>query len=365
MHLTAKKVEIMPTDLDDVSEASVLTLIWHITKRCNLLCKYCSTNSSIKADYGPSHAEAKRIVDMINRSEVAYVSLIGGEPLIREDIIDIIMQMKDGIAISIDTNGILLQEKLKREVYNKIDHVNISVDGPSSIHNSMRGGYAKVIENMKWAVKNGIRVGSTITISEYNIDYLEQTVRELASIGVQTIGFNRIRGLGRNLKDMYSLGDDQGTLEKVKENAKLAKSLGVNKTIINGWYDYEEEDAPSDLEDAKLSCYCGMYRASLRWDGSLLPCNFLVYDNIYEKVIKAYRVPKVSEFNDIDEVLETDLFTDFRKATTETLPEGCDGCVALKFCSRGCRGESFAAGLGLDGPNVHCNRSLQKVNAIA
>ena len=101
-----------------------------VAKRCNLNCSYCGSKNGRKEDE-MSVEEIIALVTAFSEKGIKKVRLTGGEPLVREDIVEIARGIKNipGIeSLFITTNGILLGEFA---VYLKeagVDGVNISLD---------------------------------------------------------------------------------------------------------------------------------------------------------------------------------------------------------------------------------------------
>lgn len=101
-----------------------------VTNKCNLNCSYCK-----RTDYGDGETltfkEIEKIVNLFSKLGIKKIRLTGGEPLIREDILDIIDLCKNKYGVkdvALTTNGILLAEKAKELKKAGLDRVNISID---------------------------------------------------------------------------------------------------------------------------------------------------------------------------------------------------------------------------------------------
>jgi len=114
----------------DKFERPVFSLRISITNRCNVRCFYCHHDGILPQSYEMTPNEIYRISKVAADIGVRKIRLSGGEPLIREDIIEIVqkissIEFKD---IALTTNGTLLgkyAEKLKSAGLNR---VNVSFD---------------------------------------------------------------------------------------------------------------------------------------------------------------------------------------------------------------------------------------------
>lgn len=140
-----------------------------LTDRCNLSCIYCKGNSEHKKELSVSDIE--RIVKAFALCGIKKVRLTGGEPLLRDDIAEIIRRIKsiDGIKkIVLTTNGILLKKYAKELKDAGLSAVNISLDTTDERQYLELTGADKlkdVFEGIKQAQKVGlspIRINSVL-----------------------------------------------------------------------------------------------------------------------------------------------------------------------------------------------------------
>ena len=61
-----------------------------ITQRCNLDCAYCHKEGQLSSDKELSLEEIRKVVDAAKEVGINKIKITGGEPLLREDIIEII-----------------------------------------------------------------------------------------------------------------------------------------------------------------------------------------------------------------------------------------------------------------------------------
>lgn len=112
-----------------------------VTSKCNLACGYCHKEGHTAEDE-MSLEEIRRIVDHYAASGISRVKLTGGEPMLREDILDIIQTIKSVVGItevSMVTNGYLLEERAAKLKAAGLDRVNIGCD---SLHETVKNAAA-------------------------------------------------------------------------------------------------------------------------------------------------------------------------------------------------------------------------------
>jgi cyclic pyranopterin phosphate synthase len=114
----------------DKFERPLISLRISITNRCNVKCFYCHHDGIVPQNYEMSSNEMQRIVKVAKEIGIEKIRLSGGEPLIRDDIIDIVTKISSvGFRdISLTTNGVLL-DKYAVALYNAgLTRVNVSFD---------------------------------------------------------------------------------------------------------------------------------------------------------------------------------------------------------------------------------------------
>ena len=159
-----------------------------VTRRCNLSCPYCHH----EGDRGPTAGEAgaARLIEMVREAAgfgIKKVKITGGEPLLRQDIADIIRGIKaiGGIEeVSLTTNGFMLAEKARELKSAGLDRVNIGCDavGPAMVKNAgaIRGG----VEAAKEAGLSPIKL-NMVVLKGINDGEIEGMLRLAGELGVR------------------------------------------------------------------------------------------------------------------------------------------------------------------------------------
>lgn len=114
----------------DKFERPLISLRISITNRCNVKCFYCHHDGIVPRNYEMTSNEMQKIVKVAKEIGIEKIRLSGGEPLIRDDIVDIVTKISSvGFRdISLTTNGVLLG-KYAKSLYNAgLTRVNVSFD---------------------------------------------------------------------------------------------------------------------------------------------------------------------------------------------------------------------------------------------
>ena len=88
---------------------SPICLTWELTYACNLACVHCLSSSGRRDPRELTTAEAKGVVDELQRMQVFYVNIGGGEPTVRPDFWELLDYAIDHqVGVKFSTNGVRL-----------------------------------------------------------------------------------------------------------------------------------------------------------------------------------------------------------------------------------------------------------------
>src|SRR6266540_281951 len=144
---------------------------WHLTERCNLRCRHCYQNDIQRQELSLQECAdvVEEAADMLQEWEQTYgvsfsasFNITGGEPLLRPDlfmILDMLTARK--FSFFLLTNGTLLTaETANRFINAGVKGVQVSMEGPRDIHESIRGpgSFTAAEAGIKELVNAGIKV---------------------------------------------------------------------------------------------------------------------------------------------------------------------------------------------------------------
>ncbi len=120
-----------------------------LTATCNLRCKYCggSMEEMMPRDVTYSIEELK---DFISQDEHPSIAFYGGEPLLKIDLMERIMDSIDAEHYILQTNGLLLN-KVEKDYLRRFSTILVSIDGRREItdYYKGRGVYDRVLKNVR------------------------------------------------------------------------------------------------------------------------------------------------------------------------------------------------------------------------
>ena len=165
-------------------------IAWELTRNCNLNCLHCRARASCGPFEGElSTEECRKVLDSIASFSSPTIILTGGEPLMRDDIFDIIEYgQKKGLRLVIAINGTLLDEaKARRMKESGIMRVSMSLDGKDAgSHDSFRGvdgSFDSVMRAAKILTTVGLPFQINTTVTRLNVNDLEEIYALVKNIG--------------------------------------------------------------------------------------------------------------------------------------------------------------------------------------
>ena len=83
-----------------------ICLTWELTYACNLACVHCLSSSGKRDPRELSTEQCKAIIDELQRMQVFYVNIGGGEPTIRPDFWELLdYAVEHHVGVKFSTNG--------------------------------------------------------------------------------------------------------------------------------------------------------------------------------------------------------------------------------------------------------------------
>ncbi len=187
-----------------------LRYFFELTYRCNLQCPYCYVGD----DRLKQELSTQEWFDVIEQIPFySFVTLVGGEPLIRKDFISILEKVckKTCGKVSVVSNGILINEEIvKAFVKNKMMLLSISLDGYGENHDLNRGQngiFDKILTNLEMikSYKKRPMVDIKTIVLENNLDDLPKLYKLCSDMGFEFLSISFLRN--NNLKQNSKLFD--------------------------------------------------------------------------------------------------------------------------------------------------------------
>lgn len=206
-------------------------VVWNVTLQCNLSCKHCYASARYSTHPEElSTGKAKELIDDLHEFGVPVLIFSGGEPLMRDDLFELISYANErGMRTVLSTNGTLLtrENAIKlMDVY--LDYVGVSIDGLEDVNDEFRGqkgAFQRALQGIRNCINVGLKTGLRYTITQCNAGEMEDLINLLKREGVNRYCFYHLDygGLGEEIK-RHDLTREE-TREKIQALFNLTRSL--------------------------------------------------------------------------------------------------------------------------------------------
>ncbi len=298
-----------------------------LTFKCQNNCVHCYAG-------GPHETEElgteqwKRIIDRLREIGVFILTFTGGEPTLREDLLEILLYAQNnGMVTGLVTNGRKLKDKSYVERLEKagLDFVQITLESHrAKIHDVMtasKGSWKETVAGIRNAVPTQIYVTTNTTLSMYNAPEFPETIDFLKELGVAAFGCNSLiySGKAAEVSEKFALPLEtlSDLLPKVRDKAN---QLGLKFL----WYtptQYCRFD-PVKLGLGVKSCTAANINMCVGPNGDVYPCQS--YFESLGNILK----------DDWPKIWNNPLSLKLRNR--ECAEPKCKDCAQLQVCGGGC-----------------------------
>lgn len=242
-----------------------------VTNKCNLNCIFCHKEGIKNQNVDLMTPEEIEKISYIGKFfGVTHVKLTGGEPLLREDIVEIVRKLKNlNLNVSLTTNGNYLEKYAKELKVAGIDHINISIHSldPETYKIITGGKLEDVMRGIDAAVDNKIFIKFNVTVlNTLNDKEIKNFIEFSKGKGVlqliELVNFND----EFYKKYYYSLEKIEKYLEEKAEKI-FVRDLHSRKKY---YFDNGEIEVVRPGHNANFCKHCTRIR--LTYNGKLKPC---------------------------------------------------------------------------------------------
>jgi len=268
-----------------------------VIDRCNLRCSYCFGDYPVRDLPPPGTGRLLDLIDGLAHLGTKRVTLTGGEPLLRDDIREVVGRARSHrIEVSLTTNGILIDRF--PELPSELSQLTVSLDGSREAHDAFRGdgSWEAAVHAVEVARKAGAAVQLLATVTRLSAPGLRD-VFEIAERFDCSVTFDlvapRYQPDGSLAPRPESPGDEKirDLLDSlIRENNPRgvfsASVLEYLRRWPDGYARYRLFHSEVPPRFKPLPCSAGRFFAIIETDGGLYPCCRIgpQYDapNVYE-----------------------------------------------------------------------------------
>lgn len=304
---------------------------FEVTYQCNNNCIFCYNEKQTEHFEELDTNSAKKIINNIKNSGVLSLNFNGGEPLMRDDFIELAEHAASiGLDIHLNTNASLIDDEYASKLSPLFPSVCTTIlSGKSSVHDMLsgrNGAFTDAISGIKALQNNSIYVAANIMLCNKNYSGITETLDLLHDLYIRTLLITRYVP-DKNHANGLSISDSDyfETLKSVyhynKENCYFDRiSLPQPVKVCS---------VPNDIKDIVLEwnipCNIGLCTGSVNAFGQLTPCN-LVKEPVIGDLLRSSLSEVWNSFDGLSYCLNLHLLSE------------CSSCTHIQFCGGGCKG---------------------------
>lgn len=169
-----------------------ISVRWDITYQCNLECRHCYSSCSGSGLNILATKDAKRLLNIFEKAKVQFVQILGGEPMIRRDIYELVKYaLTKKYIFSLNSNGCLLNKDAVRRLSDAgLKYIQISLHGFEKEHEYLttrKESFKKAVNAISLLINSGISVSVSCLVSDINAKNIIDFLNYLIKIGVKSI----------------------------------------------------------------------------------------------------------------------------------------------------------------------------------
>jgi AdoMet-dependent heme synthase len=313
-----------------------------LTYRCNERCIHCYLDHD---DHGEmTTAEIKDLLDQMADAGVFYLTLSGGEILMRRDFFEIVEHARARtFCIKLKTNGVLIREKeAERLRALGVESVQISVySHRPEVHDAitkMPGSFRQSIEAVRFLRKQGLHVTMANVLMVQNAQ-----------------DYSGVRALAAELGASFTMDP---TITPMMDGDRSILGLNVDKAALKEVF--RDEDLVGNVEE-----YCAPPQGVDEEALDMLPCSaghtacyVSPYGDVYPCVQFPLPTGNVRRTKFLDIWRDSPQFKEVRSITLRDMPT-CSKCTHGATCTR-CPGLAYMEG-NMSGPSYQdCEKSYAR-----
>lgn len=342
-------------------------VVWNCTRRCNLACLHCYSDSDSRKHPELTGAEGAEMLRDIAAFGSPALLMSGGEPLLRPDVFELIEEARGlGLPVTLSSNGTLVRPRVARRLADLgVRYVGISLDGIGAVHDAFRGrrgAFERSIAGIRALRAAGVRAGVRVTLSSAAIAALPELLALVEREGVGRVCFYHLVPAGRGREQVPTRAAEvRAAIETIFARAErwVEEDRDVEVLTVDNYADgpalalrtAAREPERADAISRALTWNGGARNASgtglaaVDWQGWVRPDQFWPgrpIDNVRARPLSAIWTDPPPRLRAL-------------RARTSRLSGRCRGCRFLPMCGGGLASRALAATGDLTASDPACH----------
>lgn len=244
-------------------------MTFSLTNRCNFRCEYCHIPLQKREEM--TTEEWKDAMDDFVAGGMGRASLIGGEPMLRRDLGELVRHLKGrGVHVAMNTNGWFVKDRFDEIA--QLDLACLTLDGPRELHDQQRhaGSYDRVIEAITLLRSRGVPVVTMTVITPRGAENVEHVLDVAADLGFKAffqLEHDASCDVDAPIAPLMNDGRIAALADRLLDLKERGRPVGNSRTILR----MQARDGRRIGGDCG-ECYAGRYFGYVLSDGTVAPC---------------------------------------------------------------------------------------------
>lgn len=328
--------------VDDCRKVKPTFFLIDLTEVCNLKCVYCFRKLKSKSMIEEKAIQiCSYIKEYCITHKIKHIAIQpwGGEPLSEFELIkkiqDYFIDTDINVKMIIETNAVLINDEIAKELYKRNFGIGVSIDGNKELHNKQRkflngdGSYDAVIKGIECLNKAGYRgkLGAICVITKKNYKEVKIIINHFAkNLHLKRIKFNLVRtndkSVALNEREIKEFATSMfDTAIECLEEGQNIRISDIQDRISN--IEYRANNSIC------ISCGCmsGRKMISFNYKGDIFPCQMSDFET--------EKIGNIRDKKDLIELINRTIETS--ELYKEVKIEKCDKCPWWYYCKGGCK----------------------------
>ena len=330
-----------------------------LTEKCNFKCRHCYNywrygEKSRERELSTAHF--LRIIRTLKNYGVSVITLTGGEPLLRTDVLFALLKeaKRCGMEVGLNSNATLITQDIAKHLRNEgLDHALCSVLGKETTHNFITGasnGFSQTTRGIENLVKTGLVVATNMVVSKLNRNEVFGVGRIAKDLGVKTFCATPMVPSHESNRSCILSGSE--CKQALRDLLEVKKIFGINvdtlEPIARCLFDEAEEDDFIFFFGNRI-CSAAVTSCAISSSGMVRPC--------------------IHSDKSFGNILREDFSSIWAKMTPwseeSMLPIECANCTATSICEGGCRMSSKTLHGCYDGKDMYMSEPIHEKTRVA
>lgn len=310
----------------DEQGSRVESIYYSVTGKCNMKCKFCALNCgpNVSTENDMTIDSIMEMVKQIKELPVRKVVITGGEPLVRNDILEILKCFAEYIGndkITLQTNGLLLSHKFIVDVCPYINYLEVSIENFFSNRELLK----KMEKIFHTCLKYRVALSFSFVVDKESLQYFGEALNFSEKFNAH-FQYRIVSNIGRATENDLSLSDKEIVDLYIKLLdyiiAEPEKGLNYMESLLGNLYPQRS---------------CGAYGKvlAIHPDGEVFMCANLVNEQYSIGNIKKNGVNTVLE--NLSKKLQD---KEIKKVFLVDNAIECRRCKYIYFCNGKCAAET-------------------------